>query len=45
MPSPTVSETVIDIHRHLVSPRLLANLASLPANVFLRANPGNSETA
>lgn len=44
MPSPTVSETVIDIHRHLVSPRLLTNLASLPANVFLRVNPGTKRS-
>ncbi len=40
MPSTAVPEMIVDIHRHLVSPGLLTNLASLPENVFLRENPG-----
>ncbi len=40
MPSSSVSETIIDMHRHIVTPRLLTNLAALPRDVFLRENPG-----
>ena len=40
MPSTSVSEIIVDVHRHLVSPGLLTSLASIPGNVFLRENPG-----
>lgn len=40
MPSTAVAEMIVDIHRHLVTPRLLTNLASLPDGVFVRENPG-----
>jgi predicted TIM-barrel fold metal-dependent hydrolase len=44
MPSSSSAEIIIDIHRHLVSPNLLANLATLPNDVFLRENPGKKRS-
>ena len=43
MPSSSVSETIIDIHRHIAHPGFMTNLAPFPRDMFLEEIPDQTK--